>query len=123
MTKQVITTPSGERLVILAEAEYNALVEATEDAEDLAALHEFDRRLAAGKGELFPSGIADRLIDGENPVRVFREYRGFSARELAAKAGISAPYLSEIERGLKSPSVATIKRLAAALDLSPGDLL
>ena len=43
--------------------------------------------------------------------------------ELAAKAGVSQPFLSQIERGLATPSLTTIFALAEALGVQPGQLL
>lgn len=48
---------------------------------------------------------------------------GLSRRELASGAGLSYPYVSEIERGGRSPSARAQRALAAALGLSPADLL
>ena len=48
---------------------------------------------------------------------------GFSRRVLAARAELSYPYVSEIERGAKVPSSAALFALAQALELTPGALL
>ena len=122
MTKQIITTPNGERLVVLPEAEYLTLVEAQEELEDIAAVDTFKRKLAAGEEEMIPSAIVDRILDGENKVRVWREHRGLAAKDLAAMVGISAAYLSQIEKGTRDGSFDTIKRIAAALRLTVDDL-
>ena len=68
MGEQIITTASGERLVIIPEAEYRAMREALEDLEDIAAFEAFKRRLTAGEEEWVPREIANRIIDGENKV-------------------------------------------------------
>lgn len=44
-------------------------------------------------------------------------------RALATRAGISQPFLSTIERGLSTPSMLTVYRIAAGLGVAPGDLL
>lgn len=118
----IITTPSGDQLVILPMAEYERLVEAAEDAADVRAYDDIKRKVAAGEEELIPSAVVDRILDGENKVRVWREHRGLSAKNLAEKAGISAAYLSQIETGARDGSFDTIKRIAAALRLSVDDL-
>lgn len=123
MTKQVIVTPSGERLVVLPEADYEALVEAAEDAEDLAAVARFEERLAKGEEELVPAAMVDRMLGGENPVRVWREYRGLTATALAEKAGIAQPYLSQIETGKRDGTVETYRRIAEALRVTVDDLI
>lgn len=99
MTGQIITTPSGERLVILPEAEFLALCEAAEDHHDAETVGRFQEKLAAGEEELVPCDVVDRILDGENKVRVWRSHRGMSARDLAVATGLSAPYISEIESG------------------------
>lgn len=47
---------------------------------------------------------------------------GFSMRELARRAGTSPSYISNLERGQRSPSEAMTLRLAAALNIAPADL-
>ena len=56
-------------------------------------------------------------------VRAERARRGLALRPLAARAGVAAAYLGEVERGLKEPSSETLARLADALDLSLAELL
>jgi transcriptional regulator with XRE-family HTH domain len=62
-----------------------------------------------------------RLIG--DTIRNLRESAGLSMRELAERAGLSQPFLSQIERGLSSPSMASTYRLAQALGVRPGDLM
>ena len=100
MNAQVIVTPNGERLVVLPEAEYQILVEPAEDAADLEAIRRFDIALAAGDEELIPSEIVDRLLNGENKVRVWREFRGLTQEETAVRAGISAARLARTRERL-----------------------
>ena len=52
-----------------------------------------------------------------------RQLAQLSLRQLASLARVSNPYLSQIERGLHQPSIAVLKGLAEALDLSVSDLL
>jgi DNA-binding XRE family transcriptional regulator len=120
---QIIETPQGERMAVLPIAEYERLQEAAEMLEDIAALDEVMRKVAAGEEEFIPAEYADRLIDGENPVRVWREYRGLKARELAEAAGISAPYLSQIENGEREGSFETMRKIADVLKVTIDDLV
>ncbi|WP_288425579.1 helix-turn-helix transcriptional regulator [uncultured Agrobacterium sp.] len=89
---------------------------------EIAAADKVKADIAAGHDELVPSEIVERLISGENPVKVWRSHRGLSAKELAAKAGISAPYLSEIEGGKKEGSLSVMKKIAEVLDVDLDDL-
>ncbi len=56
-------------------------------------------------------------------LRVQRKSAQLTLRELAARAQISNPYLSQLERGLHQPSVTVIRSLAEALNLSAEVLL
>lgn len=116
-------TPNGEEMVVLPVAEYEALLEAIEMAEDVAAYDEAKRRKAAGEDEGVPSEFVYRLMDGENPVRVWRDFRGLSAKDLAAAAGISATYLSEIETGKKDGSLSVLKAIARVLRIDLEDMV
>lgn len=115
---QTITTPNGETLVVLPLAEYENLLEKA----DIAAADKVKADIAAGRDELVPSEIVNRLINGENPVKVWRSHRGMTAKGLAAQADLSAPYLSEIESGKKEGSLSVMKRIAEALGVDLDDL-
>ncbi|MEM9515766.1 MAG: XRE family transcriptional regulator [Actinomycetota bacterium] len=56
-------------------------------------------------------------------VREARHRAGLSMREFAASCGVSQPFVSAIERGLSTPSIATLYRMAEVLELDPADLL
>ncbi len=56
-------------------------------------------------------------------VKLAREGTGLALRALAARSGISASMISDIERGAKSPTVTTLVRLARALGVSVSTLI
>ncbi|MFL5886968.1 MAG: helix-turn-helix domain-containing protein [Thermoleophilaceae bacterium] len=56
-------------------------------------------------------------------VRALREAMGLSLRDLAERCGVSAPMLSQVERGETSPTLAVANRIAAGLELSLSQLL
>jgi transcriptional regulator with XRE-family HTH domain len=55
-------------------------------------------------------------------IEELRHAKDFSMRELAAKADISAPFVSDIESGFRFPSDDVLERLAAALGTTLEDL-
>lgn len=55
-------------------------------------------------------------------VRQMREDAGLALRELAEKADVSESFVSQIERGVANPSVASLRRIAEALGVSVGAL-
>jgi transcriptional regulator with XRE-family HTH domain len=56
-------------------------------------------------------------------VRALRDGIGLSLRDLADRSGVSAPMLSQVERGETSPTLAIAARIASGLDLSLSQLL
>jgi DNA-binding XRE family transcriptional regulator len=100
-------------LVVTTPAELEELLE---DAAATAAFH------STRNQESVPAEMVDRLIAGENPVKVWREHRGLSQRALAARAGLNFTYLSQIETGTRKGSIKTMQKLAEALGLGLDDL-
>lgn len=124
---QIILTPAGERLAIMPAEEYEALVaQATSAEEDAADLARIDEVLAAkerGDSTAISSDAMKRILGGENPVRVWRERRGLSQGELAAKAGIVTSYLNMIENGKRVGTAAKLKRIATVLGVDLDELV
>ncbi len=85
---------------------------------------ETSRRIRETGETTYPSEVVGRIIvDGEPPLKVFREWRGLTQEELAEKAGTSKGYISQIETRHRQPSRKLLYRLAKALDVSPDLLL
>lgn len=62
--------------------------------------------------------IEQRVADLGAFIRSQREIASMSVRRLAEQAGVSNPYLSQIERGLRRPSAEILQQLAKALKIS-----
>ena len=106
-----------EDTVTLRSADFDALLEALDDAEDVASLMAAaSREDAAGKAtarsDHLPAELVIRLVAGEHPLQLWREHRGFSSQKLAEAAGVSRSYISEIEGRSKPGSVAAYRKLA-----------
>ncbi len=123
MNVQKIISPSGDRMVLLTEYDYLCLLDAADDRSDLEAVAKFRSNLASSEEELIPSSIVDRMLGGENLVRVWREYRGLSVKALAEAANIAPAYLSQLETGKREGTVKTLSSLAAALNVKMDDLV
>ena len=91
--------------------------------QDIRAYDEARADLEAGRDELVPSDVVNALLTGKNPIRVWREYRGLSRKELAARADISPTYLARLERGERRGTLRVLLRLAEALDIEVEDLI
>ena len=121
MKLQTIAQNGQAAFVVVPVAEWDALMARLEDREDIA---DATRQIAAiRKGEeTLPAEIVARLTSGVSPLKVWREYRGFTLRSLAAEIGISSAAVSKIETGKSRPMVATLVKLAAALRCDMEDL-
>lgn len=108
---------SPDGYVVLPKAEYDAM----RDALDIAEARAVSDRIKAGE-ETFPAEIVDALIDGENPVRVFRNWRKMTQEELAGRAGLSRPYIAEIETDKKEGTVRTLSAICRTLEIDLDDL-
>lgn len=63
-------------------------------------------------GQSFNNGLGSDL---GGRVRSLRRQRGLTLKELGRLAGLSHPFLSQVERGLARPSVGSVERIAEAL--------
>ncbi|MBC2775317.1 helix-turn-helix transcriptional regulator [Rhizobium sp. AQ_MP] len=109
------TVIDGETYVLVPEDDYEDLID-TITAERIMA------RVRAGE-ETWPAELVYELFETDSRIRTYRNYRKMSVSDLAAAAGISQPYLSEIESGKKTGSVDVLKRIAAALKVDLDDIV
>jgi DNA-binding XRE family transcriptional regulator len=123
---QFIHTPDGGDLAVLPRVDYDRLIalaaEAQEDAAASRIVRSSMRAIKEGREVILPKALADRLANGESPVRVIREWRDMMQGELAVAVGISQNYLSEIETGRRKGPAGLQKKFARALGV-PVDLL
>ena len=118
---QVILDDSGRpAFAVIPWREYERLAAGDEAGLSDEAL--YDRAGSEGE-EAFPIDVADRLLAGENAVRVYRNHRGMTQKQLAGAAGINPIYLSQIERGRRTGSTRTLVAIAGVLGVDLDDLI
>lgn len=122
MSVQVIEKNGQIEWAVVPYAEYQKLLDAWEMLEDIRAYDEAKAKIEAGE-ELIPSKVAYALLDGKNPIRVWREYRALTQQQLAEKAGLSKPYLSQLESGKRNGTTEILKKLAQALSVGLEELV
>ncbi len=130
---KVIRTPKGEELVLLPKAEYDRLrrlereaglqAAAVQEAQDVQQAMRILAEIRSGVQETVPQAMVQRLLTGEHPVLVWREYRKLTAEALAQRAGLSRAYVTQIETGARKGSVRSLRALARALNVEMEDLL
>ena len=116
MSAQIIELNGVPAFAVVPVAEWNTLLARREEVRDIA-----DAK-AASESETFPAVFADRLLSGESPLRVWRDYRSLTLQALAETCGVSRQMLSMIEHGKAKPSADLLGKLAGALGGNMGDL-
>jgi DNA-binding XRE family transcriptional regulator len=116
---QIIKTPTGEEMVVLPKAEYDALLsqldELEEDADNRAI---YDARKAElGGVPPLPSDVSSAMLRGDRLLKALREWKGMTQSSLAKSSGVSQGFLSDIESGKRVASADTLARIANALEL------
>ncbi|MGQ0528149.1 MAG: helix-turn-helix domain-containing protein [Alphaproteobacteria bacterium] len=87
----------------------------------LVPLHDYRALTSDAKSNELPAAILDALAaKQESAVKTLRKHRGMTQAELAKKAGLSRPYLTEIEAGKKDGSVKAVKSIAEVLGVNAG---
>jgi ribosome-binding protein aMBF1 (putative translation factor) len=122
MEPQIITTPDGAEMVVIPRAEFDALVKVAEDKMDVADAREIMARVDAGEEEVFPAKVVKLILAGQNPIKIYRKYRGMTQAELADAVKTGVPYISNLETGARMPGPSILRRLGAVLKVDPEDL-
>ena len=123
MNVQVIEREGKPEWAILPYEEFLQLMEQAEMLQDISDYDQIVKAVATGEEETVPAELAYALMEGENPVKAWREYRSLSQKQLADMADISIPFLSQIESGKRKASTKIMARLAKALRVLIDDLV
>lgn len=115
---QLIERDGKPEWAVLPYEEYLKLLEQAEMLEDIRDYDAAKAALENGEDEVIPAEVVFAILDGENPIKVWREYRGLTQQQLADKTGISKPYLSQIETGKRKGTTEILSAIAKALDVS-----
>lgn len=110
----VLPRKEYEELKALAE-------EAFEDRETARIVDQEMKKVAAGM-PVFPLEVVNRLINGENAIRVLRKWRDMTQEELSVSVGIPQGYLSDLETGKRKGPLELHRKFAKAFGV-PLDVL
>lgn len=123
MTIVRTTTPAGDAIVILPEAEFERLLELAEDTVDARTIAASQERLANDRDELLTEADLDALRAAPTPLAFWREKRCLPPHALARLAGIESEALAAMESGDRTGDIDAYRRLANALDIDLEDIL
>jgi transcriptional regulator with XRE-family HTH domain len=124
-----LITPIAETAdtVTLRRADWEALLDRIEDLQDTVAVAAHRAHVALVGKDVAEAGYLSimelrRLLNWESPVKIWREKRGLSQRDLAERANVSPSYLAEIETGKKPGSSEALLHLSRTLGVRMEDL-
>jgi DNA-binding XRE family transcriptional regulator len=121
MNLQVIEKNGKPEWAVIPYESYLKLVENAEMSQDIRDYHQAKQVIEAGE-EVIPSHVTYAILDGENPIKVWREYRQLSRQALATQVGITENYLSDIEAGKSMPTIDILVAIAKVLNLDVEDI-
>ena len=118
MTVQIIKQGDKPEWAVVPYETYLQLVEKAEMSQDVQDYDSAKAALERGEDAFVPSEVVYAILDGGNPIKIWREFRGLSQLDTAENAGISVPYLSQLETNKRKGSLEVLTAVAKALDVS-----
>jgi DNA-binding XRE family transcriptional regulator len=113
MTRQIISQGGKPAFVVIPIEEWRRIESVLEDRIDAAAVRAFREN----PSPTFPDSVVASILDGCHPIKAFREHRGITQAKLAAAAGTSPVYISQLERGGRRAGRKLRAKLARALEI------
>ena len=115
---QIIERDGKPEWAVLPYEKYLKLVEQAELLEDIRDFDEVRAAIDRGEVELIPGEVVNAILDGKNPIKVWREFRNLTQQQLSDRVGISKPYLSQLETGKRTGTTEVLAAIAKALDVA-----
>lgn len=109
--------------VTIPKAEYERLLDVASDLDDIAIFDRVRADLVSGKEEALPEEFALRLIEGESPLKVYRNLGGMTQAALSNATGVNRVQITDIEAGRSQGSIGTVRKLAETLSVTIDDLV
>jgi DNA-binding XRE family transcriptional regulator len=122
MNVQIIKRDGDPEWAVIPYKEDLRLVAEAEMSQDISDYDDALQAVQQGE-ETIPSEVVYAILEGDNPIRVWRQYRGLTQAQLAQVAEISTPYLSQIESGKRTGTPEVLSAIAKALGLALDDIL
>jgi DNA-binding XRE family transcriptional regulator len=113
MSAQIIEKDGVPEFAILPYAEYERLLAIAEDKMDAADVLAYRE----AREESFPESLVDALVNGDHPIKAYRNYRQLTQQELADRIGKSKPYIAKLEAGERTGTIDVLARIAEVLEV------
>jgi DNA-binding XRE family transcriptional regulator len=119
MSVQFIEQNGQKQYAVVPVADYEKLLEKAEMLDDIAT---FDQALVSEE-ELIPAEIVNRLLNGENKIKVWREHRGLTQSGLAESCNMAQASIAQMESGKRTGTISALKKIAETLNVDLDDLV
>lgn len=120
---QIIERDGNPEWAVIPYKEYLRFVTETKMLQDVRDYDAILESIEQGEEETILSEVVYAILDGANPIRVWREHRGLPQGQLSEAARISKPYLSQIESGKRTGTMEVLSMIANALNLMLDDIV
>ena len=115
---EVIDKKTKKAFILIPRKEWRRIEEKFEDfLDECLPIKRSKAAYEASGRHGYPSDVVGRIIDGEHPVKVIREWRKLTQAQLAAKTGLAKAVISHIETGVRNGGLKTLGKIATALDV------
>jgi DNA-binding XRE family transcriptional regulator len=115
----IVTTPSGDEMIMLPRADYLAM----RDAFDAALHRRTIQDIGDGSQEWLTQAEILQSLQAATPLAFWRNKRMISQTQLAATVGVSQSYIANLEAGKRKGDPALFMKLARALSVRIEDLI
>ncbi len=121
MTAQIIEKNGRPEWAVIP---YEAYLDLLKDSEMLQDIQDFDaaKRAVENGEKLVPGEVTFAILDGQHPIRAWREHHNMTLVQLAETSGIEIHGIEEIEMGRRIPDEAELAAIADALDVDLDDI-
>lgn len=108
---------------VIPMSDYKLMHSLKEDYNDALLIEKAKQVVKLGDDELIPLDIMKKLLSSESKLKVWREYRGLTPKELSDKTGVSLSVISKIENNKQQIDLPKLKAFINALNVSYDDLI
>jgi len=117
MNVQIIERNGTPEYAVIPMDEFKQLTADAEMLADISAYNRAKREMERGEDETIPADVVTQLLDGTNPIAVWRKHRQLTQTALAQTVGVKQAAIAQLETGKRTPSVKMIQALSRVLDV------
>ena len=116
-------TSENKEYAVIPMADYELMSLLKEDYDDALSIEKVKQEIELKKDELIPLDVMKKLLTGDSSLKIWREYRALTPKELHDKTGVSLSVISKIENNKQQIDLPKLKIFTEVLGLSYGDLI